>query len=265
MDMGRGRSLSTNDASTSRLHALIRWVDREWHLTDLRSRNGTYVSGARVPRDQPQVLREGQTIGLGGARADFEIVDVSPPRVFVRNTVTDEEREEDASGQIHLDIGVLWSGEDGWLLQTAEGDVPATPDRLVPWTLVLPEHHLPTARQGASLAECVFRFHIHRRTESVRLVLELPTGEVDLGKSENFYAFLVLARARSVKDGWATVEQLMHAAKMKKGYLDVSLGRVRRLVLLARITDGDDLYQVERGLRRLGVGPEQGREVIDDD
>ncbi len=48
----------------SREHARICWNDGKYTITDLNSRNGTYVNGRLIPPDQPQLLREGDRIGI---------------------------------------------------------------------------------------------------------------------------------------------------------------------------------------------------------
>ncbi|MBT2382220.1 DUF1707 and FHA domain-containing protein [Streptomyces sp. ISL-11] len=40
--------LRLGDDTVSRRHAELRWLDHGWRLTDLGSRNGTYVNGLRI-------------------------------------------------------------------------------------------------------------------------------------------------------------------------------------------------------------------------
>jgi len=57
-----------SDPTASRYHAELRCEDGAWILTDLRSRNGTYVNGRRAWRI---VVEPGDELVLGGTRLTF--------------------------------------------------------------------------------------------------------------------------------------------------------------------------------------------------
>jgi pSer/pThr/pTyr-binding forkhead associated (FHA) protein len=75
--IGIGRSESNDvvvqNASVSRLHALIHRDARtgEWRLTDAGSRNGTFVEGVPVPREQTALLKDGAMVRLGDVQLRF--------------------------------------------------------------------------------------------------------------------------------------------------------------------------------------------------
>lgn len=54
--------LPVDDNLCSRLHALIRWDSRNWHLKDCGSRNGTYLNSRRIDE---AILRPGDVIRVG--------------------------------------------------------------------------------------------------------------------------------------------------------------------------------------------------------
>ena len=54
------------DPTVSRLHAVLRRYPAGWCVSDLDSRNGTYVNGERVMRERP--LRPADEIRLGRSR-----------------------------------------------------------------------------------------------------------------------------------------------------------------------------------------------------
>jgi pSer/pThr/pTyr-binding forkhead associated (FHA) protein len=68
-----GRSLANrvciDSDKVSRNHALIQWSGDRYVLTDLGSRNGTYVNGMRVEESQP--LSNGDAITLGDCQLRF--------------------------------------------------------------------------------------------------------------------------------------------------------------------------------------------------
>jgi hypothetical protein len=71
--IGRSDSvdLRLDDISVSRRHALISFVDGGWVLTDLGSRNGTWINGWRLPGPAP--VNAGDLLDVGSCR--FMVVD----------------------------------------------------------------------------------------------------------------------------------------------------------------------------------------------
>src|SRR5262249_46406081 len=71
--LGRDRDAIAwiDDASVSRKHARILIADGSARLEDLKSKNGTFVSGARV--EAPVELRDGDIIRLGSASLTFRV------------------------------------------------------------------------------------------------------------------------------------------------------------------------------------------------
>jgi Response regulator containing a CheY-like receiver domain and an HTH DNA-binding domain len=57
------------DAAISRLHARLETIDGGWTLSDLGSRNGTFLNGRRL--ETPMALRPGDEIRIGAWRLDF--------------------------------------------------------------------------------------------------------------------------------------------------------------------------------------------------
>jgi hypothetical protein len=49
----------------SRYHAQLRWMGRDWVVSDLDSTNGTYVDDQRVPPAEPRPVRAGSVLRLG--------------------------------------------------------------------------------------------------------------------------------------------------------------------------------------------------------
>jgi len=53
------------DATVSRIHAVLENFGFAWSIRDLGSRNGTYVNGKQIPGGQPVPLRYGNEIQIG--------------------------------------------------------------------------------------------------------------------------------------------------------------------------------------------------------
>src|SRR6266849_5064478 len=63
------------DSSVSRYHAFVRRVDGRYLLSDLGSRNGTFVNGKQVRA--PQQLRSGDSIHVGTTQFTFHVETVA--------------------------------------------------------------------------------------------------------------------------------------------------------------------------------------------
>ncbi len=59
--------------TVSRIHAKIRRVDQEYYLTDLNSRNGTYLNGKQISNDENRRITQGDEISFADAEYTFFI------------------------------------------------------------------------------------------------------------------------------------------------------------------------------------------------
>ena len=76
MTIGRQGDIKLHHESVSRQHAKLELREGEWVLTDLESRNGTFVNRASVQR---HVLTPGDIIRFGRVTLRFEVVDSGVP------------------------------------------------------------------------------------------------------------------------------------------------------------------------------------------
>lgn len=76
LTIGRSPScdVAVRDILLSRRHCQIEQIDGQWTVTDLDSKNGTIVDGAKVTR---QPLTDGQVIRIGRTKASFFVGDIS--------------------------------------------------------------------------------------------------------------------------------------------------------------------------------------------
>ena len=63
--------LVLDDSRVSARHARLEWTGRAWKLTDLSSKNGTFVSGLPA---EGRLLEDGDWVSFGGLLARFELV-----------------------------------------------------------------------------------------------------------------------------------------------------------------------------------------------
>lgn len=64
------------DSAVSRRHASIQQGPDGWSISDLDSRHGTFVNGARVVPGQPSPVRDGDVVGIGPWK--FSVREVAP-------------------------------------------------------------------------------------------------------------------------------------------------------------------------------------------
>ncbi len=81
--LGRGPNAGTvltlNEYSgVSRIHARLLMKDGALFVSDLESRNGTWINGQRLPSGQPHELRAGDVLNLGRTRFIVDAVNVAP-------------------------------------------------------------------------------------------------------------------------------------------------------------------------------------------
>ena len=92
--LGRGLNvdLTIQDRLSSRLHCSIEFKDNAWHVSDLKSRNGTFVNGERI---QDVRLNIGDRIRIGETVLVCERVAVKGTETVIREL----EKEMDSGGK----------------------------------------------------------------------------------------------------------------------------------------------------------------------
>ena len=70
--MGRSEEcdICADDLYLSQKHFAIECSDGEWFVTDLKSKNGTYVNGRRIKK--PCFLEDGDIISFGDIQFEFQ-------------------------------------------------------------------------------------------------------------------------------------------------------------------------------------------------
>lgn len=79
---GPQNDIVLDDDTVSKIHALLELADGAWRITDLDSRNGTYLEGVRLAPQVPTPVPGSATVAFGAVSADFTIrEDVDPAQV----------------------------------------------------------------------------------------------------------------------------------------------------------------------------------------
>lgn len=67
-----GNEVQVLDAHMSRRHAMVRFVEADYVVTDLSSRNGIFLNGKQVRRE---VLRQGDLLRIGNTVFRFSLLE----------------------------------------------------------------------------------------------------------------------------------------------------------------------------------------------
>jgi pSer/pThr/pTyr-binding forkhead associated (FHA) protein len=71
--IGRTKScdIMVEDMLVSNKHVSLWFEDNEWHIRDLKSRNGTWLNGTRI--EEPYLLDDGDVIRVGEMELEFKV------------------------------------------------------------------------------------------------------------------------------------------------------------------------------------------------
>ena len=68
---GAQNDVVLDDDTVSTSHASLEFAGGAWQLTDLASKNGTFVNGERIAPNVPIALADGDSVGFGALRVVF--------------------------------------------------------------------------------------------------------------------------------------------------------------------------------------------------
>lgn len=68
---GTQNEIAIDDDTVSTRHAQLEFAAGAWKLTDLGSKNGTYLEGLRLEPDLPVVLNDGANVRFGAVKLQF--------------------------------------------------------------------------------------------------------------------------------------------------------------------------------------------------
>jgi pSer/pThr/pTyr-binding forkhead associated (FHA) protein len=125
--------LLSKDKLTSRRHATVHYENNQYILQDERSANGTFINGQQIEEMVPQVLHDGDHIGIGEHELIFRTYDSPAENIESLNTVAVPFNAVPAENTFRT------RQDDNATLATSQGDdfrtqeeldveVPATPE-----------------------------------------------------------------------------------------------------------------------------------------
>jgi hypothetical protein len=234
-------------SQASGTHAELRWRVGGWDLRDKGSRNGTTVDGVRIQGGIPAIVSTGATLRFGDEV--WTVVDDGPPEtgLFDPRTGAFERPARDR-------LGPLLREDDGWRLAADLVPHGTLVDGRI---LFVPDPPLPDATAPARITLPQARVRIVAWPGLVGIDVHVEQGAERISFAERAWAItlFVLAEARIAEpdDGWMEVDRLARRAGLARKVLDIYVRRARDAFVLAGIAAGDEIVEVRRGSRRLGI------------
>jgi hypothetical protein len=261
------------DPEASLLHAVLRWRDGHWFVTD-HSRNGSLLDGRRLNAGEPAALALGQVLRFGpNSQAAWQVLDLSPPGSalfpidegrpplpLARHNLLPDETAPELS---------LYETEPGrWLLEQhgeahpmRDGDalvVGGVRYRLVVANEIDDTHAVAQPGEPPRLS-----FRLSLDEEHTWLQVRCGPHQADLGERSHHYALVTLARQRlaDARDGldpeaqgWLASAKLARMLGVEPTHLNIQMFRARDQLMnaLPMVSALSQVIERRRGGLRLG-------------
>ena len=268
-----------DDPGISLMHAVIRWRNGRWMLSD-HSRNGTFVDGRVLVPGEPFPLEVGAEVRLGrGPGVSWRVQDVAEPvdalvpadsrqpvvTLAPHNLLPSSEAPELCIYQTRPGLWILeQNGEtralkDGERLQVGS----AGPHRFVA-AAPMDDTQVAEIVREAEAPWLVLRLSLDE--EHASLQVRDGAASTDLGERSHHYCLATLARqrladqARGIEpgaQGWLGSAELARMLGMEPTHLNIQIFRAREQLMTALPAAGalSRLIERRRGELRLGDLP----------
>jgi hypothetical protein len=265
--VGRGPACAMRlvHRSISNTHAALRWIDGQWEIRDLHSRNGTRLDGRRIEPGVRHPLQSGAVLEFGNAARSWQLIDAGAPAI--RAVGSDGEVVVGTADLLllpHADSPVqVYADGGGWMLDAGpvqsvveNGARVNVGDRV--WQLCMPvtllqteEVHAPTL----ALRDIQLRFAVTPDEEHVEIdVVSKGAAIASLPHRAFSYMLLVLARARRAGDGWLYQDELVDMLRIEPARLYVQIFRARQQFGELGIRRAGRLVERRRGTGQVRLG-----------
>jgi pSer/pThr/pTyr-binding forkhead associated (FHA) protein len=255
-------------------HAGLYWVDKDWVLRDLGSRNGTYVNGRRLTAGERLVLQQGMTFSLSHSAAVFELVDASPPAAIALHMETGRAHVADrgilALPSEHQARITIFSTSDGsWQIEADSHARPAVDREIIKlgdatYVLELPVRQDQTVQSGMQnvpIESIALHFAVTPDEEHVEVTVRMAGESKRLETREYHYMLVTLARARiadahapSSLRGWIDRDELCKKLNMDLGRLNVDIFRARKQLAALGVEGAARLVERRPGTHEIRLG-----------
>jgi len=278
--VGRGElsHLRIDALGVSSEHAAVYYINGEWRVRDLGSRNGTWLADERLEVGVSCSLRVGDTVRFGNQDSRFTLVLDAPAGPCAR------EKGGGFSSGAKMSLWLpseehpmarVYLSEGQWLMETVEGPTQVSDGEVVSvgareFELLLPRADAAESGDGqVSTLEVLegtplkLTFRVSQDEEHVALKAKHGHRTVDLGARAHNYLLLMLARRRqedtesgvaSAEAGWIYANEMMEALRLERSAFNVQIWRALQ-VFKQNEMHGSEVIERRKdaGQLRLGV------------
>jgi hypothetical protein len=263
----------------SLMHAVARWRDGRWMLSD-HSRNGTFVNGRALVRGEPIPLAVGSELRLGlGPEVAWQVQDIAEPvdalvpadsrrpviTLEPHNLLPSSEAPELCVYQARAGLWML--EQNGETRALKDGDRlemgSAGPHRFVA-AAPMDDTHVAEIVREADVPWLVMRLSLDE--EHASLEVRDGAAKTDLGERTHHYCLATLARRRMADQerglepgaqGWLGSAELSRMLGLEPAHLNIQIFRAREQLMTALpgLAALSRLIERRRGELRLGDLP----------
>jgi hypothetical protein len=268
-----------DDPGISLMHAVARWRNGRWMLTD-HSRNGTFVDGQGLVPGEPFALEAGAEVRFGrGTEVAWRVQDVDAPAdslvpadssrpviaLAPHNLLPSSEAPELCIYQAQPGLWMLEQNGETRALKDGDpvqvGD--AGPHRFVA-AAPMDDTQIAEIVREADAPWLVMRLSLDE--EHTRIEVKDGTVKTDLGERTHHYCLVTLARRRMADQerglepgaqGWLGSAELSRMLGMETTHLNIQIFRAREQLMTARpgVAALSRLIERRRGELRIGDLP----------
>jgi hypothetical protein len=264
-----------DDAEVSLMHAVARWRDGRWLLTD-HSRNGSFIDGRALLKGQPTPLARGEELRFGSAVGSvWCVLDIEPPGVCL--LPIDPTREVRVLAPHNLlptadapELFIFETEPGHWLLEQhgdtrplTDGDTLCLDGALYRFLCAAEIEETNATTSALNLEPPLLRFRLSLDEEHTWLDVHCGSHHADLGERIHHYCLATLARRRLADSragfepsaqGWLGSAHLARMLGVEVTHLNILVFRARDQLMAAlpAVTPLALLVERRRGELRLG-------------
>ncbi len=258
----------------SQIHALARWNVDRWEILD-QSRNGSFIDGARMPRDRWLPLEADTELSMGeGLDAQWIVADLGPPMNCAFPCGEPEQAVELPARGVFLPLGApselhvhCLAGE--WIAESPDGATALADGAMLVlggrnWEVSLCPELTRTIESGRPPASSlVLHFALSQDEEHACLIVQSDVGAIDLGERIHHYSLATLARLRlqdarrglaPPSQGWVSTAELARMLGVDASYVNIQVFRARQQFAEALPARDSAPLLVERRRGELRMG-----------
>lgn len=265
-----GSTLALPDMRVSTHHASLVHDGSAWTLTDLQSRNGTWLNGQLLTPSRATPVKARSVLRFGAADAPGWTFDPAPDWVIFANLLGTETQRAAIGNLLTLpDDDGPWSilsDSTGWVVEhdgqrhpIADGEILDAGGR---WHLILaPIGDTVGPRRELSVYRARFLFSADADERNVKLSIEQDGKIVEMEPAEKWRLLLCLAQeylldpSDAESRGWISNEAVAISLGKEGSALSVLVTRTRQALCRRGFVDGADIIECRNGKMRLGVMP----------